>query len=305
MVRPDDCSLKPLQRKLIRKHACQSLKDADAFGVFPTPVAAVMEAAKVVIADEDLSDEGFLKRICSKADATSKTLRRALSKVLGVLHVAAKTIYLDKAVHVAKLPFLKLHETAHAVLPWQKDIYAVTEDCEMTLAPEIASEFEREANVFAMEVMFQLDTFTKEAADHDFNILVPVNLSRRFGTSIYSSIRRYTSEHHRACLVLVLNMPQVHKDLGFTCGLRRVISSTSFEEQFGNLNWPEYFSPDDEIGAAIPVGGRRMSGQRQITLVDRNGNLNQCLAEAFTQTYQVFILIHSVEALTTKRVLVR
>lgn len=86
------------------------------------------------------------------AKAAGGMLKRALDKILGVMHVAARMVYLDKAVHVAKLPFLKLHETAHAVLPWQKDIYAVTEDCKKTLAPEIADEFEKEANVFASEV---------------------------------------------------------------------------------------------------------------------------------------------------------
>ena len=192
-----------------------------------------------------------------------------------------------------------------AVLPWQKDIYAVTEDCEKTLAPGIADEFEKEASVFATEVAFQLDTFTEEAADHKVGILVPVNLKKRYGSSIYSAVRRYVSTHHKACLVLVLEPPLIHEDLGFTCDLRRVVASKSFDEQFGELSWPEYFSPDDEIGAAVPVGGKRMSMYRRVTLVDKNGNRNQCVAEAFTQTHQVFVLIHSVTTLTKKRVLVR
>ena len=201
MVRPDDCSLSNRQQRLIRKHAKQALKSADAFGIFPTPIDEIMEAAKVFVADEDLSDEGFIKKM---AKAAGGTLKKALDKVLAVLHVAARLVYLDKAVHVAKLPFLKMHETAHAVLPWQKDIYAVTEDCKKTLAPEIADEFEKEANVFATEVVFQLDTFTNEAADHDIGIMVPVKLKKRYGSSIYSAVRRYVSTHHKACLVLVL-----------------------------------------------------------------------------------------------------
>ena len=277
------------------------MKSADALGVFPTPVDEILEAAKVFVAEEDLSDQGFFKRM---KKAAGGALKRALEKVLGVMHVAARLVYLDKAVHVAKLPFLKLHETAHAVLPWQNDIYAVTEDCKMTLAPEIADDFEKEANVFATEVVFQLDAFTEEAADHDFGILVPVKLNKRFGSSIYSAVRRYVSTHHKACLVLVLEPPQVHEDLGFTCDLRRVVASQSFQEQFGELNWPEYFSPSDEVGAAVPVGGKKMSMYRRVTLVDRNGNRNQCIAEAFTQTHQVFVLIHSIKTLTTKQVLV-
>jgi len=301
VVHPDDCKLSIQQQQLIRKHARQALKSADAFGVFPTPVDEIMKAAKVFVAEEDLADRGFLKKM---ARAAGGTLKRALDKILGVMHVAARLVYLDKAVHVAKLPFLKLHETAHAVLPWQKDIYAVTEDCEKTLAPEIADEFEKEANVFATEVVFQLDAFTEEAADHDIGILVPVKLKKRYGASIYSAVRRYVSTHHKACLVLVLEPPKIHEDLGFTCDLRRVVASESFMEQFGELKWPDYFSPDDEIGAVVPVGGKKMSMYRRVVLVDRNGSQNQCVAEAFTQSHQVFVLIHSIQTLTAKRVLV-
>ena len=302
MVRPDDSSLSPRQQRLVRQHAQQALKSAQAFGVLPTPVDKVMEAAKVFVAEEDLSDEGFLKMM---AKAAGGTLKRALDKILGVMHVAARLVYLDKAVHVAKLPFLKLHETAHAVLPWQKDIYAVTEDCEKTLAPEIADEFEKEANVFATEVIFQLDAFTEEAADHKVGILVPVKMSKTYGSSIYSAVRRYVVTHHKACLVLVLEPPVVHVDLGFTCNLRRVVASESFVKQFGELYWPEYFSPNDQIGAAVPVSGKKMSGYRRVTLVDQNGNQNQCVGEAFTNSHQVFILVHSIKTLTAKQVLVR
>ena len=301
MLRPDDSSLSLRQQRLIRKHARQALESARAFGVFPTPVDEIMAAAKVFVAEEDISDERFLKKM---AKAAGRTLKRALAKILGVMHVAARLIYLDKAVHAAKLPILKLHEMAHAVLPWQKDIYAVTEDCDKTLVPEIADEFEREATVFATEVVFQLDAFRDEAADHKVGILVPVRLSKIYGSSIYSAVRRYVSTHHKACLVLVLEPPVIHEDLGFICDLRRVIASPSFAEQFGELNWPEYFSPNDQIGAAVPVGGKKMSGYRRITLVDQNGNQNQCIGEAFTQTHQVFILVHTIKTLTTKQVLV-
>lgn len=299
MVQPDDCSLSPRQQRRIRQQAENALRNADAHGVFPTPVDEVMAAAELLVASEDLADEGLLKQLRRKA---GKTVRRALSKILGVVHVVSRIVYLDKAVHVAKLPFLKLHETAHAVLPWQKDLYAVTEDCEMTIAPEVAEEFEREANSFATEVIFQLDSFTQESSGQPFNILVPVKLSKKYGASVYSSIRRYVSNHPRACMVLVLEKPELHSELGFTCQIRRTLSSSSFQEQFGHLSWPPFFSPSDEIGASIPVNGKRMSGRRRITLVDQNGNKNQCLAEAFTNTYQVFILIHSVKTLSATSV---
>lgn len=294
MRKADDCSLPPDQRTLIRKHARLALEKADAIGVFPTPIVAVMEAAKVVVAEEDALAEGFLQKLRQKAGSA---LRRALSKVLGVLDVVARVIYLDRTLYVVKQTFLKLHETAHAVLPWQRDIYAVTEDCEKTIAPEISEAFEKEANVFASDVLFQLDAFTKEANDYDFGIKVPLKLSKKFGASVYSAVRRYVSESHRACAVVVLNPPELCDGHGFVATLRRVVTSDRFALHFGNLNWPESFTPGDEIGAMVPVG-RRMSRPRSISLVDRNGTRHECLAEAFTQSHQVFVLIHAVHTLT-------
>jgi Zn-dependent peptidase ImmA (M78 family) len=158
----------------IRKHAERALVAAAALGRFPTAVDDVMAAARVVVSDEDALDADFLTKLRKRAGSA---LMRALSKVLGVLDAAAKIVYIDRSIHVVKRTFLKLHETAHAVLPWQRDIFVVAEDCEQTLAPEIAESFEREANAFACEVLFQLDAFQNEAEQEKISIL-PLNYSR-------------------------------------------------------------------------------------------------------------------------------
>ncbi len=304
MARPDDYSLTNEQRTIIRKHAEKALLDADALGCFPTPIPAIMEAAQVVVSELPQIDEGFLAKLRRKSAEAGKSLLSALSKVLGVLHVAARIVYLDKTIHIAKRTFLKLHETGHAVLPWQRKIFVVTEDCEKTLAPDIAEQFEREANAFAADVLFQLDSFSEEAHQCDFNILVPVRLSKRYGASIYMSVRRYVTQHHRACAVLVLEPPVACDIRGFVAIFRRMVVSEEFRRQFGELAWPESFGPDDEIGAIVPIGGRKMSRPRPITLIDRNQTRHRCMAEAFTQGHQVFILIHSVATLTRSKIFV-
>lgn len=198
---------------------------------------------------------------------------------------------------------LKLHETGHAVLPWQRDIYAVIEDCSKSLDSQIADQFDREANVFASEVLFQLDGFGREAADSEFGIRVPLKLCRKYGASIYATVRRYVSKNTRACLVLVVNPPEIAGRHGFTATLRRVVASPLFIKMFGDMDWPAVFTPADEIGAMIPLGGRKMSRPREILLVDPNGVRHQCIAEAFTQTHQVFILIHAVRTMTKATVM--
>jgi hypothetical protein len=293
----DDYSLDDEKHRVIRLHAERALEKADALGSIPTPVAEVLEAAQVIVSDEEVLDPGFLAKLRKKAGAA---LKSALSKVWGVLDAAARIIYLDKTVLVVKQTFLKLHETAHAVLPWQRKMFVVAEDCQMTLAPEVAELFDREANAFASEVLFQLDAFSNEANDHAVNILVPVRLAKRYKASIYAAVRRYVTGSPRACMVLVLEPPQVCPKRGYVAKFRRDVVSAEFRRTLGVLVWPDEFSPDDQIGALIPIGGRKMSRPREIELRDADGRRHRCLAEAFTQTHHVFVLIHSVSLLTRR-----
>src|SRR5436853_7767004 len=99
-------------------------------------------------------------------------------------------------------------------------MFVVAEDCEMTLAPDVAELFDREANAFASEVIFQLDAFSNEANDHNFNILVPVRLASRYKASIYASIRRYVTGNRRPCMVLVLEPPQLCSRRGYVAKFR-------------------------------------------------------------------------------------
>lgn len=254
-----------------------------------------MEAAEVELAPEDILNEPFLQKMRHQA---GDALKRALSKVLGLFDAQSKLIFIDQSLPQVKQIFLKLHETGHAALPWQKTVYSVIEDCKQTIAPEVSDHFDREANAFASEVLFQRDNFTREAADFDFGINVPLKLSKKFGASAYSSIRRYVSTNHRSCAVLVVNPPEFTNGYGFVATMRRVIASDSFKQQFGSISWAEQLTPDDQFGAMIPINGRRMSGKRNCVLRDVDGVEHECIAEAFTNTYQVFILIYPTKALT-------
>src|SRR6266550_2278547 len=120
-------------------------------------------------------------------------LKKALGKILGVFDARARLVFIDRTLMAVKRTFVRLHETAHGFLRWQRDLYAVVEENEQTIAPEIADLFDREANAFATEVLFQLDSFSREANSEAFGILVPVRLSKKYGASIYAAVRRYVS----------------------------------------------------------------------------------------------------------------
>ena len=300
-MRPDDHSVDAQQRDRIREHARKALEVADAFGCFPTPVDQVIAAAKHVVVEQQEIDEGFLAKARKKA---GNALKRALSKVLGVLDVSARMMHLDKLVSIHKIPFLKLHELGHGVLPWQRDVYALTEDCAKTIDPEISELFERESNAFACEVLFQLDTFTTEAADSTFGLKTPLKLAKKYGASVYATVRRYVTTNTRACAVIVMDPPQLCHGDGFRAPLRRVVASSLFTSQFGDLELPETFTPGDQIGRMVPTGGRKMSRPQTLAFTDRSGVRHECIAEAFAYKYYVFVLIYPQATLTRKVVLV-
>jgi hypothetical protein len=301
-VKKDDFSLSPEELERVRVEARSALERANAFGRLPTPVADILSAAKLTVVDDEALDDGLLARFRRKATGALKT---ALSKVLGLFDAQAWLIHVDRGLMAVKQTFIKLHEAGHGLLIWQRKMYAVAEDCKLTLTDEVEDLFEREANNFATEVLFQLDAFTEQAADHAFGIDVPLKLGPKYGASAYSSIRRYVMKNKRACIVLVLDPPVLTDGVGFQATLRRVVPSPAFVRMIGARVWPANFTPDDELGDMVPLGKRRMSRPRTISITDRNGTDHECLAEAFATPYQVFILIHLRKALTKTTVILR
>ena len=99
-------------------------------------------------------------------------------------------------------------------------------------------------------------------------------------------------------MVLVLDPPVLAERIGFTAAVRRKIASTSFTENFGEFKCADAFSLDDEIGKMIPVGTRKMSHPTIMVLTDQNGLEHECVAESFSNTYQIFVLIHEIKTLT-------
>jgi hypothetical protein len=303
MQRPDDSSLTPGQLARIRKEAERALREASVLGMLPTPVEQVMAVARVREVEEDVLNPSFVAKLMGKAEKAGQAIKRALSKVIGLFHASDGLVFIDQTLMLVRKRFVRLHEAAHGFLPWQRPMYAVVEDCEKTLDPETADLFDREANVFASEVLFQLDTFRDMAEAKPFSIWTPVGLATKFNASLYASIRQYVSKNHRACAVVILNMPELEEGVGFRATLRRVVQSTSFTVMFGRYRWNDSYTPDDSIGALVPIGDRKGSGKRQLGLTDANGTLHDCVAESFTNKKQVFVLIHAARTLTATRIL--
>jgi len=294
VTRPDDSLLEASQLANVQRHADRLLREAAAYGRFPTPIDDLMAAAKLVIVDDEVLNESFLRRFVKKAKASVATIKSALSKVLGLFEAHERLVVIDKDAPKPKIPFIKLHEAGHGSLPHQSKVYQLMHDCEETLHPDITDLFEREANVFASEVLFQGDVFSQEAHGQAFNIKVPMALAGKFGASRYATFRRYVMTSPRACCVAVLEPAELDGDGAISHEVRRVVVSKSFNLVYDSEPLTSTVSGAHPLVDAIPRPGRRMAAEREIVLIDRNGDERICVTEAFDTKHQVFVLVRDV-----------
>lgn len=294
MRRPDDSILEPDQLKTVQRYADHLLREASALGRFPTPVGDLMAVAKLTVVDDAVLNESFLRHLMKKARAGVETLKSALGKVLGLFDAGERVVVLDSEIPAPRVPFIKLHETGHGTLPHQCRAYKFMHDCERTLDPEIRDLFEREANVFASEVLFQGDVFSAEAHEQTFGIKAPMYLAKKFGASNYSSFRRYVITSAHACCVVVLDPLTLDIAGDFRANVRRVIASESFHKLYDCGSLCSSVTRSDPLGPVIPVAPKRMTSQREIVLIDRNHDERACIGEAFDTKHQILVLVRDV-----------
>jgi len=270
----------------VGKYALLALREANALGRLPTPVNEIVSALKLTVEKGISLDDGFLRRLYQ---GSRHLLKKAREKVLAFLDVRGRTIYLEE-MHEMRRKFVTLHDAGHHVLPWQRDTYAFLEDDELTLDPEVRERFEQEANTFASEVLFQAGAFEREAADWALSVKTPIELSRRYGASCYSAVRRFVSRNHRACALIVLENPVPDLNGGTVAKVRRIIQSPAFTSLFGEVDWPESCRPEDAFWFTFPT--RNPFGDpRTYLLRTRNSEGERCVLEAFNSGYNVLVLV--------------
>jgi hypothetical protein len=300
--RPDDSTLDPDQLRAVEERAHKLLDRAAAWDRFPTPIEDIVAAAKLKVAPSSAFDPSrILSYLRDKTFDAARRIKSALSKVLGIYDADEYVIHIDDTVAVVKQGFLKLHETGHHEILAHRKLFRLFQDCEKTLAPEVADLFDREANNFARFALFQGDRYAREAADCSLDIKTPINLAKRFGASIYASAREFARTHHRACVVYVLEPISFVDGHGVRAIVRRIEPSLAFIKQFGRPD-DTVITPDHPLGPVLPIG-RRMTRPMSLSVVDRNGVSHECVAGAFDTKWNVLILLYPVRALTSSTII--
>ena len=292
-MKADDATLDEYSQKQVRKYADLLLKKASAYGRLPTPVSELVAAADLEIARENVLDKVFLGSLYRSLPNSLKLapdrLKRAIGKVMGLLDRRDRTVHVDKDLHPKKVLFLSLHEVGHDFLPWQRKTFDVLEDSASELDPETRDQFEREANCFSSDVLFQLDSFTKEAADVAFGINAPLKLAPRYGASFYATARRYVVLSDRPCALFVFDRPSAGAaECAMT--LRRAVASKSYLARFGAPLAPAACGPGSYFFDNRPT--RKFTPPTPFALRDLNRDTVPGIAEAFDSTYEVFFLVY-------------
>lgn len=301
-MKPDDSTLAADDLLAIESRAKRLLDKADAWDRFPIPIDDILAAANVQVASHSIFDPAHLiSYLKGKASTAVTNIKSALSKVWGLYDAADGLIHVDGTVVEARQTFLKLHETGHHDIPTHKKLFRFFQDCEKTLAPDIADQFEREANNFARYALFKGDLFMRHAADHSFEIRTPIKLAKKFGASVYASAREFARTNPRACAVYVLEPVEFVPGDGFRAVVRRVEPSANFRAQFG-VPSDVVITPSHALGKLVPIH-RKMTKPTTFTMTDRNGVSHECVGEAFDTTYNILMLIYPVKALTASTII--
>ena len=292
-MKKDDASLSEAQLRAVRNRADLLLKKAGAYGRFPTPVEDLIKAANLEVEREISLDGTFMgalyKRLPNSVKVLPDRVKQASQKLMGLLHRADRTILLDHSVHEKQKIFLSLHEVAHDFLDWQRSTYEILEDSESELDHDTQDLFEREANCFASEVLFQVDTFTVEAADHKFGLKAPIQLAKKYGPSLYSTLRRYVSTHSHPCLLVVFNPPLTCPKNGIQLSLRRAVPSVPFTKKYGTPDWKTLCDGSNFIGH-LPAN--KFTAPTMLLLPLHPQARTPFILEGFNSTRQVFFLLY-------------
>jgi hypothetical protein len=296
-LKPDDSSLSIYDLEIIEKRAHRLLSEAAAWDRFPVPIDDILTAANVKVASHSIFDAAnILAYLKGKASGAAANIKSAISKVWGIYDAGESLIHIDETVNTSRQNFLKLHETGHHDIPTHKKLFRIFQECEKTLSPEIADQFEREANNFARFALFKGDTYRQHAADCAFEIKTPIKLAKKFGASVYASVREFARTNPRACVVYVLEKVELVEGHGFRANIRRIEASLKFRSEFG-VPGDLVITPDHYLGPIVPIG-RKMTRPTTISVFDLNGTAHECVAEAFDTTFNVLILLYPVKALT-------
>jgi hypothetical protein len=290
MIRPASASIivRPDSHDEVRKVAQELLRRARAIGVFPTPVDNLIAAVGI----EELSDvESARHRFLEQAsDRVRATFASAWAKIRGFADLVRRTTYSAPDATDVQKRWVRLHELGHQTIPWQRIRLAYSDDSE-SLSPLCEEAFDREANDFASELLFQGERFPSVAKSAGSTMESVFNFANKYGASRHATTRRFAEEAREAALLITYygsaytvdssGMPELRLGKGHS-------ASPEFLERYSGLQLPQFLHADDPWAAAR-VSGLVAFGDRSFDCGD--GTTETFQWEAWWNCYRLLVLL--------------
>ncbi len=175
------------------------------------------------------------------------------------------------------------------------------QDDNRSLSPDVEVErlFDREANVFASEVIFQGRRFTAKVRDFRPSFDAVFLLADTHGASKQATLRRYVEEHDESLAVIEYLPSNFSVDAGGLPVLRkpRLITSPRFRQTVGDVQVPQSLDWDH------PWGDARKLAQvcdGEITLTASQGSVH-LQWQAWWNSYALMVLLRRKPSLSIVR----
>jgi Zn-dependent peptidase ImmA (M78 family) len=223
------------------------LRRIGARGVLPTPIDQVYEFSKI----ECLTfGEDELKRWERMRESARNVVRSMFQKLRGFGDLREKVVFVADDPSIVRDRFVKGHELGHQLIPWHRVRPKYLDD-NHTLGPATRLLFEREANFFAAELLFQADLFSSRARDYTPSLDAVFALADAHRASRQATLWRFAEVHDYPVLVAMYypHRGTAAPELSRWASWRQV-ASPAFKRRFPLFCLPRTLGVDHPIAQA-------------------------------------------------------
>jgi Zn-dependent peptidase ImmA (M78 family) len=275
---------KPASQREIHEIAQRLLRRTDSIGVLPTPVDRLIALERITDLSEDENFVFNLMRVTKEQGIFA--VRSLFQKIQGVADRRRNVIYVDPSQSTCRQLFTRAHELGHLSLEWQRLPMHV--DNQATLSPHVKAIFEREANYFASEVIFQGKNFLLRARDVKPSFDAVFQLADDHGASRHATAHQFIEAQDEAvALVTYWPTKQIDENGYVVLARPQIVGSSNFAAKYSAIVIPS------QLGALHPWTAARQLGQvvsDQMT-IPVDGNATSFEWHSWWNTYSLFVLI--------------
>jgi hypothetical protein len=234
------------------------------------------------------TDDSAVRETVSRLKIAGKQILERPSLLIDVIRKAElsalwlpdrRRILIDAETPIKKHRWYESHEIGHSLAPWHRDyLYG---DSEESLSPTCREELEAEANYVAGQLLFMMNRFADEALMLPVAFDTVIQLGKRYGNTITSTLWRYVEEAHQGLPLvgIVTPSPKALASPGNHGPRRYCIESPSFRARFGQIAEQEL---QEIVGSYVTRRRGGPLGQSEIIVRDRNGERQLFHFETFS-----------------------